>query len=319
MDGKKGILRQLTEDSKLGIALSRAQNNPVPENYKMGRDVLFKFGDMERDFFKEAEERASGFYIVRGLERKLTETTFQAFCFAVGQTLYNQSYQSGNEDINSGISKRESKQLARPGEKHYFGEIVTTLNDLCRLAYGVDEPSTQMKKEMDSLIETIDRSPVKITMPNGDTLESKICARMDVYTRAKDGAKTYRLFTHPLFSSNVKKNFGLFPQDLTKRLSEATERKTAAHYRLIALLGRQDARKPFIRTAEQLLNDLGLLSAYKAQKGRTVKLLISIFDSMKEVGLITRYEIEYMERPGRKTKTPSKFTFTLNEGFAKTK
>ena len=115
----------------------------LPQHFKLARDAALQLSKVERNLFTDMEEAQSGNYIISGLTKQVTELDFTAFTFAVGQILYNQSYQSGNEDINSGLKREEAKNLSRKtGETLYNGSIVTSLNELCRLAYGVKEPST---------------------------------------------------------------------------------------------------------------------------------------------------------------------------------
>ena len=259
------------------------------------------------------EERESGNYIVSGLNKKVTELDFTAFSFAVGQILYNQSYQSGNVETNSGISKTISRKMSKTFEQQaYTGDIVTSLNDLCRLAYGVEAPDQRQRKTMSTLIDVIHSTPVTIQTPKGAKIESILCACMEKYT-AEDGAISYNLHLHPIFCHGVANNFAELPQDLTKRLSGATKKKTLSHYRLIRLLSNQDKRKPFVRTIAQLLADLALDEAYNKDRGRTEKQLLSVIDSMKDIELLSSYDIEYMTI--RNKKAIGKITFHLNRDF----
>ena len=288
-------------------------SKPVPDSYKLGRDSTLQLAKIERNLFTDMEERESGNYIVSGLNKKVTELDFTAFSFAVGQILYNQSYQSGNVETNSGISKTISRKMSKTFEEQaYTGDIVTSLNDLCRLAYGVENPDQRQRKTMSTLIDVIHSTPVTIQTPKGAKIESILCACMDKYT-AEDGAISYNLHLHPIFCHGVANNFAELPQDLTKRLSGATKKKTLSHYRLIRLLSNQDKRKPFIRTIAQLLADLALDEAYNKDRGRTEKQLLSVIDSMKDIELLSSYDIEYMTI--RNKKAIGKITFHLNRDF----
>lgn len=302
---------KLKDGSLSGSFGFKEVSKPIPDSYKVGRDAQLQLARIERDLFTEMEEKESGNYIISGLNKQVTELDFTAFSFAVGQILYNQSYQSGNIDTNSGISKKIAKKASmQVGSTQYNGEIVTSLNDLCRLAYGVEAPDARQKKTMSTLVETIDKTPVVIQFPNGDTLESKLCATMNKYTREEDGAVFYNLYLNPIFCSNVKSNFGELPQDMTKRLSGATKKKTAAHYRLIRLLSLQIKSKPFTRTIAELLKELSLLETYRKDKGRTEKQILSVCDAMVTIGMVERYEVEYTTI--RAKQTISKITFHLS-------
>ena len=289
---------------------------PTPDTFKIGREVSLQLAKVERDLFTDLEEKESGNYIVSGLSRKVTGMDFSAFSLAVGQILYRQSYQSGYTDTNSGLSQNIApKLLDQTGHTYYGGEIVTTLKDLCRYAYGEEEPNKVQRAAMATLIDTLHSTPVGITFPNGDKVEAYLCVKMGRYTRKKDGAVYYHLVLNPIFCENVRRNFSEFPQDVTKRLTATTKQKTEAHYKLLLLLGRQDKRKPFVRNIDTLLEELGLMEAYKINTSRTEKKLLSLFEDMTKVGIITSYETETFT--SRKKKRISKVTFTINPNFTK--
>ena len=206
--------------------ISLILEKPEPPFFKVGRYAALQLSKVERDLFTDMEEAESGNYIISGLTKQVTELDFTAFTFAVGQILYNQSYKSGNEDINSGLKREEAKNLSRKtGETLYNGSIVTSLNELCRLAYGVQEPTTELKKKMVTLIDTIDKKPVEIKFPNGDKLESKLCVTMNKYTREKDGAILYDLYLNPIFGSQIQRQFGELPQDVIASLEKSCKEK----------------------------------------------------------------------------------------------
>ena len=308
--------RKELETPKILSLLEDVEGNSLPDTFKVGREAIFQLAKIQRDLFTDIEERGSGNYIVSGLPLKITGTDFSAFSFAVGQILYNQSYQSGNTDTNSGLSKQIAPKMRdQTGRTCYGGEIVASLKDLCRYAYGEEEPNKIQRAAMATLIDTIHSTPVTITFPNGDKVKTFLCVKMGVYTRAKDGAVTYHLILNPIFCENVKRNFAEFPQDLTKRLTAVTKKKTEAHYRLMRLLGLQDKRKPFVRHIDTLLEDLGLLETYRKDAARTEKKLLNLFGDMIKVGIITGYQTETYT--SRKKQRISKVTFTLNPNFTK--
>ena len=295
--------------SSLGFSISK----PVPTSYKLGRNSTLQLADIEHNLFTDMEAKESGNYIISGLNKKVTELDFTAFSFAVGQILYNQSYLNGNVDTNSGKSKTPSIKMSKSFEETvYAGDILTTLNDLCRLAYGVDTPDQRQRKAMSTLIDVIQSTPVKIQTPNGETVESRLCACMDKYI-AKDEAITYNLHLHPIFCYGVANNFAELPQDLTKRLSNATKKKTVSQYRLIRLLSNQDKRKPFVRTMAQLISDLSFCEYYRVQRVKAEKQIIEAIEIMKSIDLLSSYDIEYTTI--RNKKVISKVIFHLNKNF----
>lgn len=295
---------------------------PVPNSFKAGRDPLLQLAKVDRGLFTEMEEKQSGNYIIRGVERKISELDFEAFTLAMGQLLYNQSYQFGNTDENTGVSKGIAKRLSeRTGHTYYRGEIYASLTDICRAAYGTENPSTDQKKAMDKLIKTLHDTPVHIDFPNGDSLDQWLCVKTDEFTRHRDGAKIYNLILNPIFCNRVTNQFAEFPQDITKRLNGSTGKKgrlTSAHYRLLKLLGCQKKSEPFYRNIWTLLEELRLYEAYQEQPSRTEKQLLSLFESMKTVGILKNYDIT-KEKVGRRANAVSKITFYLNPKFIERK
>jgi hypothetical protein len=315
MAATKNSLPQFEADtSKIEVALNNV-SKPVPDSYKYGRDAILQLTKVNRTLFTEMEEKNSGNYIVSGIERKTSEYDFEAFSLAVGQALYNQSYQCGNTKENSGIKKGRARELSeRTGKEYNKGEIVISLNDLCRYGYGT-EPTTQQRETMKNLIETLHSTPVHIDFPNGDTLDASLCVTMARYKRKADGAILYDLILNPIFCNRVVRNFAEFPQDITKRLAEASPKRTAAHLKLLKLLASQDKNKPCYRNIETLLTELNMEETYKAQPSRTEKQLITMFDNMVTIGLLTHYEIERVK--ARRRDAISKVRFYLNKDFIK--
>lgn len=286
------------------------QGGRIPPTYKIGRAFSMQTGEISRDLFSVLEENKQGSYVISGLSRSVTEVDFEAFCIAIGQTLSNQSYLAGNIIEFSGLSKKLSKKHRENfGGIAYNGDVRVTLNELCRNAYGVNEPSTEQRNSMSTLLEALHHNKLTITAPNGEKLESTLCATMSKYT-AEDGAITYDLYLHPILCHKVATNFAELPQDYTKRLTKAVTRKTAAHYKLSLLLASQDKRKPFVRTMAQLLKDLNLEAQYKKDRGRTEKQILSVVESMKQTELISDYATEYITV--RNKKLLYKFTFKIN-------
>lgn len=302
----------LKELSGLAEALS---DKPVPATYKASRGTQLQTAKWAGTIFGRIEAKEKGVYIVSGLPLNVSETDFEAFSLGVAQILYNQSHQSGNLDTNSGLIRQEARGLtAETGHTYYSGTIVTSLNDLCRKSYGVEEPTTQQKEAMMSLIDTLHDTPVRIDYPNGDRAELSLSVKMGKFTRAKDGAISYWLALNPIFCESVKNNFAEYPQDLTKRLTAATTKKTAAHYRLLKYLGSQmQAESPCVRRATSLIEDLGMEAEYRKNKSRAEKRLLSICKDMIKIGIISDFEEEYETKRGRKSL--SKVRFHLNPSF----
>ena len=300
---------------------SQVLSKPDPSTFKLGRYAALQLSKVERNLFTDMEEAESGNYIISGLTKQVTELDFTAFTFAVGQILYNQSYKSGNEDVNSGLKREEAKNLSRKtGETLYNGNIVTSLNELCRLAYGVKEPTTELKKKLSTLIETIDKKPVEIKFPNGDKLESKLCVTMNKYTREKDGAILYDLYLNPIFGSQIQKQFGEVPQDVIESLESSCrgkkQRKQAAHYLLLRWLSVQDKRYPHKLTIDVIIQELRMEEYFKKDKGKAEKQLLSICKTMEDIEILSTHEVEY--RDTAKGKRIDSITFHLNPNYIRT-
>lgn len=299
----------------LGIDINnKLSDAPIPDTFKIGRQVQLQLSKVEKNLITELEEKGKGGYIISGLPQSVSELDLSSFSFAVGQILYNQSYQCGNTDTNSGVDRKKTlPKYQLEGETTYSGIIVTTLNDLCKGAYGVIEPSTEQKKAMSTLVDTLHNVPTIWTYPDGSVRKSVACAKMEEYKDEKTGAITYGLCLNPVFTMKVADNFAEFPQDFMFRLSKATRKKTAAHLKLARFLSNQDKRKPCIRTISFLVQELGLEEAYKNKKGRTEKQLKDLFDVMVKIGVLSDYTIT--EKLVRGRTSMDKVTFILNEDF----
>lgn len=304
------VKRKYIEEKIDAGALISSDN--LPDFFKISRDATLQLSKIERDLFTDMEESQSGNYIISGIEKNITALDFTAFTFAVGQILYNQSYKSGNTDINSGIKREYAPKYSKDtGEQAYSGTIATSLNELCRLAYGT-EPSTELKKKMATLIDTIDKKTVSIKYPNGDTSLHRLCVMMDRYTRKEDGAVFYNLQLNPIFGSRIKNQFGELPQDITAKLSEATKKKTAAHYLLLRWLSAQDKRHPHSLTIDKIIQELRMEEFFRKDRGKADKQLLSVCDAMVKIGILSKYEAEYGS--GKRSHI-KKITFYLNPIF----
>ena len=294
---------------------------PEPPVFKVGRFAALQLSKVERDLFTDMEEAESGNYIISGLTKQVTELDFTAFTFAVGQILYNQSYKSGNEDVNSGVKREVAKRLSNETrETLYNGNIITSLNELCRLAYGVQEPTTELKKKMVTLIDTIDKKPVEIKFPNGDKLESKLCITMNKYTREKDGAILYDLYLNPIFGFQIQRQFGVLPQDviasLEKSCKKKNQRKQAAHYLLLRWLSVQDKRYPHKLTIDVIIQKLRMEEYFNKNKGMAEKQILSMCITMEDIGILSSHEVAYRE--AGKRKRIDNITFHLNPKYIRT-
>lgn len=294
---------------------------PEPPFFKVGRYAALQLSKVERDLFTDLEEKESGNYIISGLGKNMSELDFTAFTFAVGQILYNQSYKYGNEDINSGFKREMDEAAEEAGEPLYLGHIAVTLNEICQLGYGIEEPTTEHKKRLSSVIETLHSKPVVISYPEtGDISENHLCTKMKKYYRAKDGAIAYHLVLNPIFGSNIQKQFGLLPQNVIASIEQSCrrkkQRKQAAHYLLLRWLSVQDKRVERKLFIGKLVQELRMEIYYKKNKSMAERQILSICDTMVDIGILNQYEVEYTQRGRRKN--INSITFHLNKDYTRT-
>lgn len=293
------------------------QKETPPDNWKMGRDVGIQLSKVERTLFSSLEEAESRNVIISGISSKVSKNDFEAFSFAAAQILYNQSYQSCNEDVNSGISRSRANNISsKIGKEVFGGEIVPTLNDLIRYGYG-SEPTSELKKRMDTLIETLHKNEVKIKFPNGDEVEAFLCARMGKYKRKADGAVAYHLFLNPIFGSRIATQFGELPQDIMLKLAQSCKKKkqklSPEHRSLLRWLSLQDKRYPHTLNIGTIIQELDMEEYYQKDKGKVERQLLSICETMVDLTLLSSYEVERTDVKGRQR--ISKITFHLNPNF----
>ena len=301
------------EEGKLELGELLNPDRSLLPTFKVGRDSALQMAAIERDLFTEMEEENSGKYIISGLEKSVTELDFTALTFGLGQILSNQSYLCGNEDVNSGVVRQTANTISREtGIQSYSPYIVTSLNDLCRLAYG-EEPTTEIKKKTATILGTMDKRKVKVKFPNGVTCESRLLAVMNEYTRDEDGAKSYEIALNPIFSSRIKDQFGELPQgvisDMVTACKSRGQRKQAAHYLLLRWLSVQDKRYPHTLNIGTIVQELRMEEYFKKDKSKAEKQILSCCDTMVEIGLLSNY------LPTLKGKRIDKITFHLNPDY----
>ena len=289
----------------------------VPDTFKTGRDAGLQLSNAERTLFSELEAQESGKVLITGLTKKVKELDLTAFTFAAAQLLYNQSYQCGNESTASGVSRKVApKATEQTGTTQYNGEIIVTLNELCLKAYG--SATTELRTRMKTLIDTIHDTPVKIKYPNGDEMESTLCAKMGKYIRKEDGAIYYDLYLNPIFGSRLQSQFGELPQDIIMQLENACkkrkQRKQPAHYLLLRWLCLQDKRKKHTLQIGTLIRELRMEEYYRENAGKAEKQLLSIFEIMKDLGILAGYWVEKRSISRNRLRI-TKVTFTLNPDY----
>ncbi len=264
-----------------------------PDTFRIGRNTLIQFAKRDRDLFTDLEER--GKVVVKGIDERL-RPAFLRFRFAMGQLLYNQSYQTGNTEANTGLLRREAPD-STDGKVLYNGAIVASLNRLCELAYGLykKRPATKQLREMEDFIEQAKGKDLEVTMPDGSIITAPLFSRV-TYQKSRGAMKYYLFSLHPLFSGDAIKSYALYPQDVTIRLAKALEERgerwTPAHHLFLEIAGAQDRRKPFVRNIDTLVEELELTAEYRMHRLRTESRIIAILEVAKIVGVICNYRAD---------------------------
>lgn len=302
---------------------------PLPKEQKVARTLITQAHKMQADLFSVLEEKKQATYpdgsiVYSALPSLISEYDFRAYILAAQLTLHDQSYICNNLEegkgkkktiINSGARREISNLQSGDGTPLYNGNIVVSLNDLCRVGYGIPDgkdPVTSQRNNMRKAIEVLDSNPIGMILPNGDEKRTYLIKIMEVFKRKKDGAEMYHLVLNPIFTSNAK-GYGTMLRGATTRLSKylASKGKTgkagksAAHYAFLQLISIQDKRKEWHISLENLLQNLNLLEQFKKDKKRTTAKLESIFEAFYSIGLL-------QERPEETIPSTGIYSFKIN-------
>lgn len=287
--------------------------NNLPSSFKVTRVSALQLSRMEKDLFSEIEAQEQGVFYISEIPQHVTAYDLTALNLAMAQILYNQSYLSGNLDTNSGYKREETRtEEYKWKEPTFQGNIIVTLNDLCRAAYGVDKPDSKTRKRMRELIEAVEGKKVCIRRPDGQELKSNLFSVMNCLSK-KNGSVCYYICLNPIYCYSIKNQFGELPQDIIKTLSKAVKKKTAQHLLLLRWLCAQDKReahKVYIGTIAQ---ELRLEGQFKKNRARAEENILSVCDTMVEIGMLLTYDIEYKTNTG--ARRVGAITFHLNPSF----
>lgn len=291
-------------------------------SFKISRRYLLQAPTLEKNLFSDLAENTEdrdNEIVISGLTKKVSELDLASLTFAIGKILHDQSVRAKNEEYNTGLYSAEE---AKTKDGHRGGYIVTSIIDICRIQYGTKEPTSAQKKKTKSLIELVHSTPVTISFPNGDRLNSRLFTMMNDFTKAEGGATFIDLAINPIFCGTILKNdYGLFPHDSTLRLSEATRRKnerlTVQHYRLMEWLAMQREDKPSSIGLENLLQRLSLTEYYRKDRKKAENKLNSLFAIMREIGLLRSDLDENPVRGFRQADGEPMFTFYINPEWSK--
>lgn len=255
------------------------------DSFRVSRQYLLQANKVEGDILTGIAK--SDDIRITGLTEVVSPLDLASLSLAIGKILHDQSHTSRNAKLNTGIL---SEQKAMTGDGKYQGGITTTLIDLCRDAYGEKEPTSNQKNKMRATLKAVDSTPIEITYPNGDRINSKLCVIMNEGIINSTKATYYHIIVNPIFCGElIKKNFGLYPSDVSYRLTEAIKKrkgakKTPQHFWLMNYLTCQMDGVSI--SLDNLLSKLDLTKAYKTNRGRVEAQLESLFAVMKDIGLL---------------------------------
>lgn len=277
----------------------------LPQEQKVTRALITQTPQLQRSLFDMLEEQAAdseGNVMYSKLPSAISEYDFRAYLIAAKATLFDQSYLCGNDDINSGFNREQSNLTTtdglhdEDGKPYVNGNICVTLNELCRVGYGLldgQTPTTKQRNSMRNAIEALHNNPIGIVYANGDTRESRLIVIMDKYTRKKDNAETYHLILNPIFTTQGK-GYGVLQRGATTKLTQylisqgKTGRagKNAEYYAFLEELAIQKKGKVWTISVENLLHRLNLIDQYRKDKKRTIAKLEGIFEAFVALGYL---------------------------------
>lgn len=281
---------------------------PLPQEQKVARALITQAHKMQDDLFSVLEhgrKNPDGSIVYSALPSIISEYDFRAYVLGAQLILHDQSYICNNleegkgknkEIINSGVKREVSNLQSADGRTLYNGNIVTSLNELCRIGYGIPEdkePTTAQRNNMKKSIETLDSTPIGIIYGNGDERQTYLIKVMETFKRKRDGAVMYHLVLNPIFTSNAK-GYGTMLRGATTRLSlhlaskgkTGKAGKSAAHYAFLQLISIQDKRKEWVISLENLLRHLNLTDYFKKDKKKTIAKLEGIFEAFHAIGIL---------------------------------
>lgn len=293
--------KRVKTQGKMTEGLENFFTKNIPPMTKISRNYSLQAPNLNNDLFtqlEQAEQAVFGEFTIRGETNNISNIDFMAVSFGLAQILYIQSYQNNNQDFNSGVNRKVDKSLTEElGRPAFYGDIWVSLNDIIRYGYG-DEPTTELKKRAEATLKALENNRLIISYPGLAERRAKLCSVIDEVRLYKDGSIYYNLHLHPLFCGDIKNQFGLCPSHVMKKLSTSLKnkglRKTEGHYLILNWLILQDKRTPKLFNIETFVKKAGIEEEYSKYRSRAEKKIISICESMVDIGLLTRFELNYI-------------------------
>jgi hypothetical protein len=298
----KGVFPNEVELSSFDLPISSTEIRPLPKEQKVGRALILQAAPMQESLFAALEREQqlqNGEVCYSNLPKVISEYDFRAYLLAAQTILFDQSYLTHNEDINSGYKREVSNLQFEENKTNYNGNIKVTLTELCRVGYGIPEgqrPSTTQRKNMAKVVEAVHNNPISIDYADGNGGVDKYLILILDKVRGKGNIPVgYNLVLNPIFTTNSK-GYGILLRGWNAKLSNyllsvgKTKKggKSAAHLAFAQLAAIQHKGKDWSISLESLLRHLNLLDYYKEHKKKVIEKLESIFEAFVAIGVIKK-------------------------------
>jgi hypothetical protein len=300
----------------------------LPKTFKVGRALMANQDSIENQLFDILEAKETRSFEVCGVAKSITPKLLHQTTFALCQVLSNTSYQYGNEEAHTGMAvdgkclkthkePLKGTEITKEGEvvekEYHYAEIRTSLKELAKFAFGVDEPTGVQRQEIEKALYAMQNDGVDIAFGGKVYHKSLVWVEGWVTREKENDLKEVYLVLNPIFGRLAAKSYAKHPQDASKRLNNAVKKVTIHHLRLRDLLANQKVKKePFRRYISTLLKEIGLWEKYQSEKKRYMAKLEEMFKAMVDIKLLN-------SMPERETGATGEleFIFDINKDYAK--
>lgn len=337
------------------------QGGGKPPLFKISRDYVIQSTEVEANLFISIQQNKLDVFNMGAVQKRLSRRDALCYVYALEQILYSQSVQSGaalntgtrcipsnatkqqrqtmDTDTEHSLTKK-SNRLADVGIDAECGAVKATLNELCRVAYGVENPTTEQKERMKAIIYAVDNTQVGIVYKkdNEEVLmrvklatlwferdTEPIKSREDYYNRMRNNRFDdvnapieYYIEINPIFC-NMKQGYGLLPIDAMSRLTDITKqqgkRKTYGHIKLMTYFAIQKTDAVLTRTEDELLRQMGVDLAECKKNNHLPRAKQELCDTLQmlvDIGQLVKLPIATTDKTGTTT-----YKITINPNFTK--
>ena len=274
-----------------------------PKNFKIGREFLTRQEDIEICIFDALDNMVETKpdirnVVIGGVTNTISGKLLRQVFHALGQVLSNDSYKYENTEEHTGLAVRgQIDGIDHPnavippmkinGANYYHSHIITSLRELAKLAFGVDNPTGEQYKEINKTLIALQNDGLQIKYQGSEVQKSLLWIEGRTTRNYKTQEQELSIVLNPIFAMNAAKSYALHPQDANRRIAQAVKQPTEAHYILRDILAMQDKRKPFRIYITTLLQKLNLMEMYKKNRKRVMEeKLPKLFQTMKDIKLI---------------------------------